>query len=1408
MNLDTLAKLIADCTPQKAGLDGLAFSTDAWPPALIIPPQGVELDELVVFVERVLNDGLGCVGVGGFLDPFLSSIPDLKGVYLTRFEVGAGNGRTPFFVGFQLKQSSWTIIPDFGLPNTHALVLSAPGFTVGSLGADADYAVNVYGTLEIFGVNVLVAVQWPAQIISGTLVGALSLQKLLADTRLAGDVKFGERNETSGLSVRSLTVSIDVSNKALTLSLGLGTWQIPGTNLALHSLLLDLSVGHEQKSGRIRAQCAVAGVDINLSGAFQNGQLEFAGSTGPGQKIPIGLLLAELAHFFSIDGNLPAPLHGLCISNLAMSYDSSGAFSFGCETEFPVDGHTVDLTVAIAIKPLTTAKLTYSKEFGGHIAIGDLQFDLQFEAGVPLDAKSLPTARIAATYRQEPALKLELRDLVRGITSNQELLDLTPALSLGLKRALFGYLKEEGQAKAQMVLAIDLDLGLDLNGLPLIGTLAPADFAPKAKDVLILYATADISHPHVVALNSLLAKAKTDALQLPLPPSASNGDTGSSTAEQPPAFNKGFNFAATLVLGTETWPISTAGRTSAAGKPDKLPAPSEFAGSASSVAQSADASAGDKSSETASKPGTSAEPAPDGNAKWFGIQKAFGPLYFDKIGLRYEKQEIWLLLNADLTVAGLTISPVGLALSSPLNKFSPSFHLQGLGISYQNGPVEISGTFGRFEVNDEHGGTYEEFDGLVTVKTETLSLSAIGSYAVVGGEPSMFVYLALDYPLGGPPFFFVTGLTGGFGYNRALKIPNVEELLSFPFIEAMVPRKSIGNSVPTVPSPVDPCKALANSADIHSSLATQMASLQKYVPASVGDYWFALGVHFTSFQIVDGFALLTVAFGHRFEVNILGTATYDYPPGSNKTGNPLTHIQVLLKASYVPDEGFLEARALLAPGSYLYDPKCHLEGGIAFKSWFAGPHTDDFVLTIGGYHPNFDVPAWYPQVPRLGFNWQYSSELSIKGGAYFAMTGNALMAGGFLDVNWDSGDLRAWFKASADFLIRYKPFHYEVDISLEIGASVTIHFFGTHHLTVELGADLHLTGPEFSGVAHLHIWVVSFTIKFGAGPADPLPIDWATFRGSFLPPVDDNVVSIAVRDGLSRTVGEKALTNAQKAPLLLRRATLAGAKAETAAAAGAVPELAVVVVNPKELSLITNSLIPVTATATTQMFEPTVYLDDDKKPNHRKFEPNALAAYLKTGVGIGPMDVKPGELNSKQTITIARLEGEDNVWEEVNDEFIFIPLRKNVPAGLWGKWEPRPNVNGASTVDNTHAGFEIRANLPTPPDKSRLIDRRQFSFETTMFEHPYTWSTPARISPAPESKPLADLPSKKWPDTLGTTLVDNLDRAALLKALNFVADRTEGHEAYSTVLSSERAGAIRESWLATPVAVEVGGLHD
>jgi hypothetical protein len=631
---------------------------------------------------------------------------------------------------------------------------------------------------------------------------------------------------------------------------------------------------------------------------------------------------------------------------------------------------------------------------------------------------------------------------------------------------------------------------------------------------------------------------------------------------------------------------------------------------------------------------------------------------------------------------------------SPLSEFVPQFNLRGLGLAYQNGPLEIGGAFLRVQV-DSPQGKYDEYDGAAIIKTEQLTLSAIGSYSRLNGQPSLFIYAVLDYPLGGPSFFFVTGLTAGFGYNRSLQIPSIDQMPRFPLVAEAVNPSPQPSAIPGQPD-APPTQPPSNT----TGLTDMLARLRTYIPPSTGDIFLAIGIKFTSFKMIDSFALLTVAFGNRFEVDILGLSTLITPtPEAGQTVTPLAEVQMALRARFVPDEGFLGVQAQLTSASYILSRNCYLTGGFAFYSWFSGQHAGDFVQTLGGYHPNFKVPAHYPQVPRLGFTWRVDDNLSIKGTAYYALTASALMAGGYLEATWQSGDLSAWFNAGADFLIAWKPYHYEARIYVDMRVTAPL-------VNVSVGADLSIWGPEFAGKAHIKLSIISFDVEFGpsASPKSSA-ISWATFKQSFLP-ADEAICSLVLKNGLVSTPEDGSIDW---------------------------------VVNPKELSLVTNSVIPA---------KEAIY-PDQSQINDSSHQ---------TTFGIGSMAVTSDNLTTKQTITITR-GGESVEDESVEDEFAYTPILKKAPAGLWGQ-SLTPRLNGPRFIDDTLAGFEITPQAAPTPGQTDDIEVSQLQYSTESVAG-YNWEIIKSFEASKED-------DAQRTDTIRNTLVETTTVAArndLLAAL-------------------------------------------
>jgi hypothetical protein len=472
---------------------------------------------------------------------------------------------------------------------------------------------------------------------------------------------------------------------------------------------------------------------------------------------------------------------------------------------------------------------------------------------------------------------------------------------------------------------------------------------------------------------------------------------------------------------------------------------------------------------------------------WKPLDKTIGPLKFKRIGGEWDNGRLGVLLDASVSLAGLSVGLAGFAVrvepaKLPKLTFADlEFGLDGMDVSFARGPVTISGALLR-TVEDGRVA----YTGRAMIRAASFSIGAIGSYTTTReGEPSFFIFGAFSGVLGGPPCFVVQGVAAGFGYNRALTIPDIEDVREFPLVALALGPPETGEA-----GALDQLRA------------------SDHFPAVAGQYWIAAGIRFTSFKLVEGFALVTAQFGVRFEIALIGVATLRQPPAP--APKALVNVELALLARICPDDGFLSVQAQLTRNSFLFDPSCRLTGGFAFCVWFKPTNPDaidragDFVVTLGGYHPNFQIPAHYPNPPRIGFDWRMPEcGVSITGGAYFALTPSFIMAGGRLNALFRSGDFSAWFEAHADFLIGWAPLHYEAQVGVRIGAALVLRLGGLSSvLSFELGATLTIWGPPFAGEAYIDLGIVAFTVPLGdrAAPRTAPPIDWPEFERTFLPP--------------------------------------------------------------------------------------------------------------------------------------------------------------------------------------------------------------------------------------------------------------------------------------------------------------------
>ena len=449
---------------------------------------------------------------------------------------------------------------------------------------------------------------------------------------------------------------------------------------------------------------------------------------------------------------------------------------------------------------------------------------------------------------------------------------------------------------------------------------------------------------------------------------------------------------------------------------------------------------------------------------WTEINKNISILTLHRAGFSYNRRDLGVMLDISAALDPFSVSLLGAGLQVNMDTMDVKFLLSGLGIEFDNGFIAVGGSFNK---------SGDKYSGALMVGVKAFKIILAGTY-----EKGRFLaYALVNANIGGPPAFFVTGLAAAFGYNKRIVLPDINDVPNFPLVAA-----ATGNNKMT--------------------LADMIAKLdnEKYIADHTGDKFLSAGVKFTTFNMVESFVLLNVSFGGSMSFSLLGTSNISVPPMTKK--KPIAFAQLALKADLDPSEGVFSLQAQLTSESYILSEDCKLTGGFAFFLWFgSNVHAGDFVLSLGGYHPDYQKPTHYPSVPRIGVNWQITSKLSVSGETYFALTPSCIMAGVRMSALYKDGNLKAWFIAQVDFIIKWKPFEYSAHLCVSLGASYTVDLWLIHHtFTIELGADISFYGPEFSGIARISWFIISFTIEFGDQSSSPVPpISYNEFSESFLP---------------------------------------------------------------------------------------------------------------------------------------------------------------------------------------------------------------------------------------------------------------------------------------------------------------------
>ncbi|SHG73023.1 DUF6603 domain-containing protein [Streptoalloteichus hindustanus] len=623
-------------------------------------------------------------------------------------------------------------------------------------------------------------------------------------------------------------------------------------------------------------------------------------------------------------------------------------------------------------------------------------------------------------------------------------------------------------------------------------------------------------------------------------------------------------------------------------------------------------------------------PRQAGGEAWRDLGLTLGPVEVRRVGLSYAQGRLFVLVDASLAVgpAQLALAGLGFGIDS---RFTVSPTLRGAGLQMDKPPVRVTGVLER-RVDPKYA---EWLTGMAAVETGFFALHAMGSYARSrDGWSSMFLFGEVggsgDRGLFGPPVFTVMAVCLGFGVNSRIRDPRIDEVRDFPLVQ----------------------RISGGAGGTPEEVLESLAGPGGWVTPRAGEYWGAGGLEFSSFRFLEARALLLVHGGPTWQVCLIGRTTLDLP--RNKAARrPLARLVVDLAIAYHGEHNRFSMDAVLAPGSYVLDPAAELSGGLALYIWgsdrTASGGGKGFVFTVGGYHRDFQPPGYYPRVPRVGWRWS-RGPVTISGEAYLAITDGAFMAGGRLEAVYDNGhgiNLRAWFTAWVDALVRWKPFSFSLSMGLSVGVSATVKVvFVRVRVSLEVGVSLDLWGPPIGGRARVKVWFISFTIGIGSGRDEaPLP-GWDEFRVQ-LPAA----VAVVPQRGL--------LADVDAAETEARKATKA-------------PQL----VSADGFTVATESVVPASKITLNGAL---------------------LEGAEKDRITIRPMGYR--DVVSEHRVTVHRY---DSVYHPKDNDWSVTVVRRGVPRALWG--DPGTSPERAMREDGVISGClsGIRFQVPAPRREGEL----------------------------------------------------------------------------------------------------------
>jgi hypothetical protein len=163
-----------------------------------------------------------------------------------------------------------------------------------------------------------------------------------------------------------------------------------------------------------------------------------------------------------------------------------------------------------------------------------------------------------------------------------------------------------------------------------------------------------------------------------------------------------------------------------------------------------------------------------------------------------------------------------------------------------------------------------------------------------------------------------------------------------------------------------------------------------------------------------------------------------------------------------------------------------LSGSMALRANWSSSSQREFLLAIGGVHPQFSPPAGFPALQRITIDMPSGPVSKLRLAAYLAISSNTVQFGATLDVFIGVSGFGLLGHLGFDALLQLDPFHFDADISGQVALTA-----GGDDL-MSVGLDATLSGPapcHIAGQFKIHVVFfdvhISFSYSWGDDAPDP-----------------------------------------------------------------------------------------------------------------------------------------------------------------------------------------------------------------------------------------------------------------------------------------------------------------------------------